>query len=184
LARLAVGVDRPRISPFPAAPFEDGITDRTHRRFRRLALCFIRVMNALVNQAIHAVESAILTSWGHSIYLVQRPGAVLILVHEQHRQMSSAPRGKPSSIIHHGSASGSQVGRCQNPPDSGPKSTTIRLLKKRQFLPEQLDRLVWTLKTFYESQNPTEEVATWGRMAAMVRRLVGFVLRHRRIGRR
>ena len=40
----------------------------------------------------------------------------------------------------------------------------LRLLKKGQVGPQELDRLVSTLKTFYEGQNPTEEVAAWGRI--------------------
>jgi hypothetical protein len=50
-------------------------------------------------------------------------------VNMQHRQMSSAPRGEHGSIIHHGSAFGGQVGRCQNSPDSGPESNAIPLLQ-------------------------------------------------------
>ena len=40
----------------------------------------------------------------------------------------------------------------------------LRLLKKGQVGTQELDRLVSTLKTFYEAQNPPEEVAAWGRI--------------------
>ncbi len=40
----------------------------------------------------------------------------------------------------------------------------LRLLKNGQVGPQELDRLVMTLKTFYEGQNPTDEVAAWGRI--------------------
>jgi aminoglycoside phosphotransferase family enzyme len=40
----------------------------------------------------------------------------------------------------------------------------LRLLKKDQVGTQELDRLVSTLKAFYEAQNPTEEVTAWGRI--------------------
>jgi uncharacterized protein len=40
----------------------------------------------------------------------------------------------------------------------------LRLLKKGQVGTQELDRLISTLKTFYEAQNPTEEVTAWGRI--------------------
>ena len=40
----------------------------------------------------------------------------------------------------------------------------LRLLKKGQVGPRELDRLVSTLKTFYEAQNPTPEITAWGRI--------------------
>ena len=40
----------------------------------------------------------------------------------------------------------------------------LRLLKKGRVGTQELDRLVSTLKTFYEAQNPTEEIAAWGRI--------------------
>ena len=40
----------------------------------------------------------------------------------------------------------------------------LSLLKKGQVGTPELDRLVSTLKTFYEAQNPAEEVTAWGRI--------------------
>jgi uncharacterized protein len=40
----------------------------------------------------------------------------------------------------------------------------LRLLKKGQVGPPELDRLVSTLKAFYEAQSPTEEVTAWARI--------------------
>jgi aminoglycoside phosphotransferase family enzyme/predicted kinase len=40
----------------------------------------------------------------------------------------------------------------------------LRLLKKGQVGTQELDRLVSTLKAFYEAQSPTEEVSAWGRI--------------------
>jgi aminoglycoside phosphotransferase family enzyme/predicted kinase len=38
----------------------------------------------------------------------------------------------------------------------------LRLLKKGQIGPRELDRLVLTLKTFYEAQKPAPEITAWG----------------------
>ena len=40
----------------------------------------------------------------------------------------------------------------------------LRLLENGQVGTQELDRLVSTLKAFYEAQNPTEEVIAWGRI--------------------
>src|SRR2546423_8361756 len=40
----------------------------------------------------------------------------------------------------------------------------LRLLKQGRVGTKELDRIVSTLKTFYESQHPTDEITAWGRV--------------------
>jgi hypothetical protein len=66
LTGMSMRVYRPGINPLPAALFEDGIADRTHGRLWELAFRFIRVMNALVDQAVSSVGTAVLKLGFHN----------------------------------------------------------------------------------------------------------------------
>jgi len=57
LTNLPVRVYRPGVCPLPAAFLEDGIANRAYSWLWRLAICFVRVMNVLVNQAVFPIGS-------------------------------------------------------------------------------------------------------------------------------
>ena len=57
LTRLPVRVYRPAICPLPAAFLKDGVASRAYSWLWRLAICFVRVVNALVNQAVFPIGS-------------------------------------------------------------------------------------------------------------------------------
>src|SRR6516162_11117140 len=57
LTHLLVRVYRPGVCPLPAAFLEDGVANWAYSWLWRLAICFVRVMNVLVNQAVFPIGS-------------------------------------------------------------------------------------------------------------------------------
>jgi hypothetical protein len=73
LTHLPVRFYWPEFRPLPPAFLEDGVANRAYSRLWRLALCFVRVMNMLVNQAVFPIGSRNIKFHNVSRAVVRRP---------------------------------------------------------------------------------------------------------------
>ena len=88
LTHLPVRVYRPGVCLLPAGFLEDGVANRAYSWLWRLAICFVRVMNVLVNQAVFPIGSRNI-----KFHSVSRAVVFLALI-----EFNAAPRSRTDSL--------------------------------------------------------------------------------------